>query len=739
MDELFMDNRTKVISSKSIKAYHFERLNDYELNILKILHENYEEQPKWNTEVSNIVIDYINRKYNTELPIVNKEKNNKINKPKITKSKSKKDQIKSDNLDRIITTEIKRTETLSYTTLRSKYLEIRTLTFIQLLQYINSAYNNMHETYIYETFGIIKRFIDVYNCANPLIKYLFELYNEVKDVVKYSFNKVIDAYPKTLFDSDHDHIFPNHGKRLYPIQKTVINNVIEQIDKNIKTMLFYRIQFGMGKTATAYALIKSLASHPNNKNIQYIFCCNVQSVLMQFIQWVLNGGYSIYTYNRIQNENHTLVRNEINLIKQTPWIHAMDMVQTLAYLKQEHNTQQNNNKQNDGKQNKMTVLFFDEPTIALEKKSDPRNCTLARILKYAPQITILSSGTLPKSSDVPELEYYIDRNNIIDIIDRNIFLGCKVIESDGKVFVPYAHCKTQEDINKLIDILTTKPFFTRMFTTRMISHLANQLTNQLNADQLEENYRSYNELANYGLELLVKLKDHNNIGEICTKHYGEVYEPVTMNVIFKDDLNGMMIVTDNPIDIYLKLLNTIDRNYVKKYFKFWRTYFKLSDKEKEKVKTTMDLEINGNICTSMMHFDELPHDSIVCEEVLYLLHAGIGFYDETNNMFDKMYCEFVLMLGLNNRLKYLICDTNICYGSNLKINTIVLDDDLANTHSIESLMQIMARIGRVGLSWLPKVYLTGDQIKNKIIRFLQKEDQPIELENLRWVLDKEKN
>ncbi len=104
----------------------------------------------------------------------------------------------------------------------------------------------------------------------------------------------------------------------------------------------------------------------------------------------------------------------------------------------------------------------------------------------------------------------------------------------------------------------------------------------------------------------------------------------------------------------------------------------------------------------------INHESIdvsaydIDDELRMLLYMGVGVY--SNNV-DFEYKEKVLELLTDGQLAYIIADESFFYGANYKISNVIINDDIANLHSINAVLQLIGRTARVGKSWAGKVYL----------------------------------
>lgn len=96
---------------------------------------------------------------------------------------------------------------------------------------------------------------------------------------------------------------------------------------------------------------------------------------------------------------------------------------------------------------------------------------------------------------------------------------------------------------------------------------------------------------------------------------------------------------------------------------------------------------------------EIHYDS----DLIILLLCGIGVWSKNIN--NDYYKEFVLEYASQGKLAYVIADETICFGTNYPFTRVFIDNDFANQHSMETIMQVIARGGRLGLSYEASAYL----------------------------------
>jgi hypothetical protein len=81
---------------------------------------------------------------------------------------------------------------------------------------------------------------------------------------------------------------------------------------------------------------------------------------------------------------------------------------------------------------------------------------------------------------------------------------------------------------------------------------------------------------------------------------------------------------------------------------------------------------------------------------MLLILVGVGIYSK--NM-PGDWNAFMIKLNLNRRIEFLLGDTSISYGTNARINHLIIQDNLAAESSINTLIQLISRTSRVGITY----------------------------------------
>lgn len=96
-------------------------------------------------------------------------------------------------------------------------------------------------------------------------------------------------------------------------------------------------------------------------------------------------------------------------------------------------------------------------------------------------------------------------------------------------------------------------------------------------------------------------------------------------------------------------------------------------------------------------------DLRIDEDLILLLLSGIGVWSK--NITSPEYKSLVLRLASNNKLAYVIADETICYGTNYPFNRVIVTEEFSQVHSMETIFQVIARAGRLGLIYKAEAYI----------------------------------
>jgi hypothetical protein len=131
---------------------------------------------------------------------------------------------------------------------------------------------------------------------------------------------------------------------------------------------------------------------------------------------------------------------------------------------------------------------------------------------------------------------------------------------------------------------------------------------------------------------------------------------------------------------------------------------------------TVDIDVTT--IRQAFNFGDIDFDETYAPDwILLLLLSGVGVYDPDSKYLDRPFNTDILNKADNNRLAYLVAGSTVSYGTNYPLSHVIVDDELAEIHSMNSIFQLINRAGRVGRSWTAHAYLGPKTIK-RLINFI---------------------
>lgn len=120
-------------------------------------------------------------------------------------------------------------------------------------------------------------------------------------------------------------------------------------------------------------------------------------------------------------------------------------------------------------------------------------------------------------------------------------------------------------------------------------------------------------------------------------------------------------------------------------------------------------EYDRSLTKKIITFESIDiTDFHVDDRIKFLLYMGVGIYSRT---LPSNYTAKVLEMLQDRQLAYIVADETFCYGANYQISNVIMYDDLCDNHSMNTVLQLIGRTGRVGKSWYGKVYMDNNTTK----------------------------
>jgi hypothetical protein len=641
--------------------------------------------------------------------------------------------------------------------LNTSYVETRILAYMNYGKYLSSKKKEL------EIFEFIQGGRKVHSISSTIEGVSTVALNDLKIYLdkliaehEFSYRIIFSKYPRIIYSTKYDHIFPVMSIKPYVSQ----NKLIDEIRGQHECLVMYKAMIGSGKTSSIITLSSYIESERRSgrmKTTELIFCCSIEPVRHQvgFLAYNSEIKFGIATMGKEKTRivNHFSCKKDENRI-----LIIADPESTYELLQKKQDY----------------ILFLDEPTVCADQENHPLTTLMVRILRLSPAITILSSATLPTQDELqPFLTLFKNRyptSKLVTIRSTDARIGCEIYNSDGEIIIPHSTCKTKQQLTYITELLETNPFLTRLYTVPIIYKMIDILSSDksleielpdLNlalSEEINPTQTHIAKLAYVILQSVAKSETISDITSFCTGLDLETYPKIEIDKLFTEHahlyLGGCLIAVDDPISFALsegkKLLKHIPpiSRLLDKYNKRRQYYASEASKIMSKIKKEEDRykqldsldppEIEfPQFCqiNSKSHFDffaksqlskfygftrtpltleNLPHDFKVGDELVALLFAGVGVY--SNKLAGSQYSETVLDLATRGKLAFVIADDTICYGADLPFCHVIIGDDIANKHSIGTIYQLMGRGGRMGRSWKAHIHLLGKPTERRLIK-----------------------
>jgi hypothetical protein len=478
----------------------------------------------------------------TEEKIIKIEQSKKVDKKK--KVEKKADVIKRENSWKIVNTELDSLFTRFKTNdasnipmaCSSKYLEIRALGFLLCGKFLiinKKKFFGKRSKLLFVNNIIVatQKFINASRgfeadsildstkkekICDAFIDIVEKVLIELKTEYEYDGMNVCVDTPQLLIYTDYDSAIPKKTSSLYEHQTQMINEVYSAIKKDEALLISLRTMTGTGKTTSACGIaevVNCVRKYTSNKDLMFIFCCNLRQVMDQVAQLVFNSGIpfgiaSIDPFVGLKEINNYNCKKDVDRV-----VTVCGPEACIELLKKYPNA----------------VLFLDEPTIGLDHKTDVAKYNVKLISECLPKWTILSSATLPDQLPHWILESHEVKHGdtkFIDIYSNKIHIACEIKTLDGKLMLPHNGVSDASDLNKTIERIKANPFVGRTYTSNVGNALYN-IISDANVDGISDIKAIFDNTDNLNADSLrrismdmlstVATKTNQIVHKVCSK------------------------------------------------------------------------------------------------------------------------------------------------------------------------------------------------------------------------------
>lgn len=593
---------------------------------------------------------------------------------------------------------------------------------------------------------------------------------------------IANRRPKLIFDTKYDITIPQLSLKPYDTQIELMN----QIKKNITNgfTILYKTLPGLGKTTMILGICKYIKK--SDLNIKVIFCCSdiLESVRVQVLRTMYNFGVKFGVGTGTCNDNITTykITNSWNCPKdEDRELIVADYVSTYNILKEKKHEYllffDEPTVHTDNISYSLTLEYLSKILYYMPKYTILSSATLPQIdelenilLNYKKNYPegeiseIVSNKTLTgcviKDFDNNVISPHSKCNNALDL--KNLIIKIKTFPLLGKFYtLPFLMNLNEfmKKFNKNIDLDSIESF-------DQSNILENILVLLERVCDLGEN--DFEDFIN--IEIRDIVEEQFDKSRLDLKYDRVCPDKLLTSHAYKY-IGCCLIATENPSEyaknhlypiveklkdkVGIKNINTDYEKYKKELKKFDEEIDLINEKFTQETKIDEELEkimhrkpqfkfpelleINTHlhietfakyvksyeksvlkVPITYCNIDITEFD--IDEELKFMLYMGVGLYSKN---LDPDYCNLVLEMLSDRQLAYVIADESFCYGANYQISNVIINDDIGNLHSINTILQLIGRTSRVGKSWSGKVYLDTNTCK-RIIQFF---NDPIDNSN----------
>ena len=627
------------------------------------------------------------------------------------------------------------------------------------------------------TSDFFKKICTVIEISLPeqLIKDLEYKINELSRVFNVKLVDIANKRPKLIFDTKYDITIPEMKLRPFESQIELMSAVKNNIDNGF--LLLYKTLPGLGKTTMILSICKFIKKMGNNKKV--IFCCSdiLESVRVQVLRIMYNFGIKFGIGNG-NSDNSYKITNSWNCKNDDEReLIVCDYLSTYLILKENKNdyvlffdepTILTDSLKNVSILELLSkILYYLPKYTILSSATLPQqdeiqqiithhrnkyiNCSICEVVSNKTLVgciikdfngQILSPHSYCKSKNdlqlllgkikkIPllgkfyTLPYLMNLNEFlkkynehidldtIESFDQESIFECTlqllttIASSDKDIFNDFMQIKAVDIIEDALDKERldkdyNKIVFTKLITTHAFKYMGCCLVATKNP--LEFVRTNFYPIVQK-LKEKFNIKNINNVYEKYKKDTKNIKEMIdnihlkyTSESVQEEKINDLL--KNRPCINFPSSIQVNSTDHVKGFAKYVKNY------DKSLVKNSIMPE---SIDITNFNIDD---------DLKFLLYMGVGIYSQH---LDRDYCNQVLELLSDRQLAFIISDDSFCYGANYQISNVIINDDLCDDHSINTILQLIGRTSRIGKSWAGKVYLDNNTC-SRILKFFESPD-----------------
>lgn len=626
-----------------------------------------------------------------------------------------------------------------------------------------------------------------------IIQPLRTKYNEFTSIFNFDFSIASTKYPRLFYSTNFDNIFPAMSVKPYESQK----QILEFVNSNISNpfICVMNTLMGMGKTWVAGYIGKLIDHHNSYSNgisKTFIYTCPETLKSVRYVVGKILYRHKVSFAIAFVKSGKVVIKKQNNCKKdgKKPTVILAGVQATLELLKSDYYCKEE--KFTIDKSN--CIVFFDENTIGMDKEPSPMVPYLAEFYHLLPPQTIFSSATHPNIESMEKLQTFANlkyHGIVFKTIDYSkVLIGTQLNKLNGEMFIPHSLSNNSNTLKRFIKFIENNLMYKKFYTIPLVRAMYEkivsiglELPNNLIFDNWmgELNHRNQEAVQNLGVEYLKFILSQSN-----TQSDAQSNELENMTIIAKfnnishsvssidfNDLiktaqelsgqtfiscaNPQMLLKNKFENYFTSVLSAIG---VKDFETLYNKYKKQKELQEKQQKSNAKSKGGDKITKLERAREEGTNDcdiSYIGIPPQYLLRKGTGvnigcvnwdsiiaddfvkfaglfgifIYSEET---DSSYNNFVINSISNGMAVYVFADSTLNYGNSFPFNNGIITQDMS-VHSDKTLLQLMARAGRPGVSHTAIIY-ADDTILEKINDAIYNPDYlDLEFSNLSLCVD----
>ncbi len=623
----------------------------------------------------------------------------------------------------------------------------------------------LHNLKIYKTNNFFKKIcnipeVDIVLSQTLIDDFTFKI-EQLSSQIDLKLYEIANKRPKLIFDTKYDITIPEMKLKPHDTQLELINSVKNNINNGF--LIFYKTLPGLGKTSMILSICSFIKKSNELPKKKVIFCCSdiLESVRVQVLRVMFNFGIK-FGIGISSDESKYTIKNSWNCKNDDDReLIVCDYLSTYLILKEAKNDYllffDEPTVLTDISSNTLIIKTLAKILYYLPKCTILSSATLP-LLDEITDITDRFKKNYPDSviSEITSNKILVgctikdfDDNIIVPHNYCNnskelelLLIKIKKYPLLGKFYtLPYLMNLNEfmKNYNLNIDLESIESFDQESILENILLLLEKVVENDTidfnKFKSIQINDINENKYDNSKYDATLDKIDYSKLLTThAFKYFGccliATYNPLEF---IKKHFYEMIDKLKNKINI--KNINHVYDKYIKddknikEQIEAIQTKYTSENVIEEKISTLLNnkpkinfplaLQINThehikNFAKYVKCYDDTLLKNVITPEsidistytieepVNFLLYMGIGIYSKN---LPSDYTDLVLEMLSERQLAFIITDESFCYGANYQISNVIINDDLADNHSINTILQLIGRTSRIGKSWAGKVYL----------------------------------